>query len=67
MLVDEDMLQTFRRIEARLNVLGECAKFKVWELGFRYVRIGHPARVTILCGRIWQDEVSLTFLSPTGQ
>jgi hypothetical protein len=28
-LVDEGMLRTFRRIEARLNSLGECEEFKI--------------------------------------
>jgi hypothetical protein len=65
-LVDADMLQTFRRIEARLNVLGECEKFKVLQLRSQDTQIGLPARANIL-HNLWSNSLRLTYLNPTGE
>jgi hypothetical protein len=65
MLMDGGMLQTFRRIEARLKLLGECEEFKISLEAHMHANIRLPAHGTARTGRLWSGLFTVFYLDST--
>jgi hypothetical protein len=62
-LIDEGMLQTFRRIETRLKLLGECEKFKISLYGWpKFANIELPGRGPGGTGGVWVGSFEFIYL-----
>jgi hypothetical protein len=64
-LIDGGMLQTFRRIEARLNLLGECEKFNILLYADGCANIRLPARGTATTSGLWNGSFGVIYLDST--
>jgi hypothetical protein len=64
-LIDGEALQAFRRIEARLELLGECEMFKISLWPHMHANIRLPARGTANTGGLWSVSFGVIYLDST--
>jgi hypothetical protein len=61
-LIDGGMLQTFRRIEARLKALGKCEKFRIVSYRYMSPTIRLPGSGPGGTGNTWDSSFSIIYL-----